>query len=414
MNNHEIAYIHKDSALIQNLIRISLVFIVVGLVSAFILFRSSPLRFWQNYMLNTLFWLGLAHGGIVLSAVVRGVYGTWGRSTLRIAETTAVFIPVGILLFIGIFFGKHYLFYWASGVENHHPRVWMNFRFFVIRQMIPVLILSVLSLYYLYLSVREDMGKLGIRNSRIYGMDWLKSWGGEAEITEIQKKLVNIGITTIIAFTLTWSFIGFDMVMAMDKIWYSTMFGGYFFWDAFLSGIAFSIIVMLTVRKVFGLQKVFHEHVLHDYGKMLFAFSIFWMNLLWAQWLTIWYGNMPEETEFLFKRIVGVWKPYGWTTVILIFVIPFIVLMRKKPKVTPWVLGGVSFLVLVGLWLAKFLEIVPTLWHDNYVPLGILEFGIAIGFLGLFMLVYFNALTKFPLIPVGDPKLEESLHPPHH
>ncbi len=417
MNIPELAFQHHRVALGKRWLRWSWLLMGVGLLSLVWLWITEPQRFWQIYLVNTLFWLGIAHAGVIFSAIIRGVYGTWGRAILRLAETTAAFVPIGLLLFIGIFFGKMHLFYWSYDPNHAHPKVWMQFNFFVIRQLIPVLVLSAIVWYYFYLSVREDYGILkehGIPEYSLWGIRWTRNWKGPQEIPEIQKRLVNFGITAIILFALTWSFIAFDMVMAMDRVWYSTMFGGYFFWGALLEALAFTILMTIYVRKRLSWDQILHERVLHDLGILLFAFATFWANLLWAQWLTIWYGNIPEETEFLYTRIVGMWKPLGWATFILIFVIPFVVLIRKKPKVTPWILGSMALTVLVGLWLARFMEIVPTLWHKPYIPLGLGEIGATLGFLGLFMFVYLNALHRVPLVPVGDPKLEEALVPTHH
>lgn len=413
MNLQEVAFRHHERNFGEGLKKASLAFLALGALSLLILWIQDARRFWNVYTVNTLYWLGLAHGGVIFAVVIRTVYATWGRGLLRLAEGTAAFIPFGLLLFLGIFLGKDYLFYWTHPhADPHHPQIWLNFPFFVLRQTLVVALLSGLSLYLLYLSVRADAGVVETTapaQIRPFLRRFLSGWRGKEELGEIQKKLVNYGVVTIFAFALAWSLIAFDMVMGMDRVWYSTMFGGYFFWGAFLSGIAFTILFLLWSRSRLGLQDLFHTAVLHDLGKILFAFATFWANLLWAQFLTIWYGKLPEETEFLYKRMVGVWKPYGWATFVLIFLLPFVVLIPKKPKVTPAIQGSMALSVLVGLWLSRFLEIVPTVWPEENVPLGLLEISGSLFFLGLFLLTYLAFLRRVPLIPIGDPRMAEAL-----
>ena len=413
MNLQALAFRHHEQNLGETLRKISLAFLLVGAFSLLLLWLQDSRKFWNVYTVNTLYWLGMAHGGILFATIIRIVYATWGRGILRLAEGTAAFIPVGFLLFLGIFLGKDYLFYWTQpDASHHHPAVWLNFPFFVIRQTLAVALLSGLSLYLLYLSVRADAGviePIAPTEIRPFLRRFIGGWRGKEEVLEVQKKLVNYGVVTIFAFAFAWSLIAFDMVMGMDRFWYSTMFGGYFFWGAFLSGITFTILLTLWTRHRLQLETLFHERLLHDLGKILFAFATFWANLLWAQFLTIWYGKLPEETEFIYKRMVGVWKPYGWATFVLIFLLPFVVLIPKKPKVTPAILGSMAFSVLIGLWLARFIEIVPTVWPEEGVPLGLLEIGGSLFFLGLFLLSYLAFLRRVPLIPVGDPKMEEAL-----
>ncbi len=383
------------------------VLMLVGLASIPVLLAMDPRRFWNAYAASTLFWLGLAQGAIILSAAVRGLYALWGRHLLRFAEGAAAFLPVGYLFFLGLFIPREYYYYWARpDAVIHHPPGWMNFPGFVLRQAIPMLVLTLMLLVYVRLSLQQDWQKAAFRDD--YLPSWLTRWIPRRSIPPT--KLVNVGISSAIVFALVWSWVGFDMVMSMDRVWYSTMFGGYTFWSAFLAGVAFTVLITLWFRRELNLKDFVKKHNLQDMGRMLFAFSSFWMNLFWAQFLVIWYGKLPEETEFLYKRMAGEWKALGWTAFALIWAIPFVVLLPKKSKTTPWILGSMALSILAGLWLARFLEIVPTIWPSTTVPLGLFEVGLGLGMGGVFLLMYTLFMKQVPLIPEGDPELEAALH----
>jgi hypothetical protein len=164
----------------------------------------------------------------------------------------------------------------------------------------------------------------------------------------------------------------------------------------------------------------------HDLGKMVFAFSIFWMYLFWSQYLVIWYGNIPEETGFVQARLgsqfiqdtwylEGFWsrvaEPYAritLTTWILLWVIPFWVLLGARPKKTPAILGSVAALSVFGFWIERYILVTPSLVTPGDVlagapitPFGPIELGLGLGFLGLFFLSFLTFGRVFPgAIPV--------------
>jgi hypothetical protein len=147
-----------------------------------------------------------------------------------------------------------------------------------------------------------------------------------------------------------------------------------------------------------GLEHVLSGRQLHDLGKLVFGFTVFWGYLMWSQFLVIWYGNMPEETYFVWYRLWGPWRPVGATVFILVFVIPFIGLLGVRPKRYPPTLLGFAAVSLLGLWLERYLEVVPSITVGAGPAIGVPEIGVTLLYGGLFLLAFGWFAARYPII----------------
>jgi hypothetical protein len=222
--------------------------------------------------------------------------------------------------------------------------------------------------------------------------------------------------------------------MSLAPHWVSTMFPAYFAWGGFLSAVSLTSLLAVLMRSSPMLRGTITPARLHDLGKMVFAFSIFWMYLFWSQYLVIWYGNIPEETGFVVSRLgsqfvqdtwymKGFWtrlrEPYALITLfawVLVWVVPFWVLLGQKPKRTPAILGTVALGSVFGFWIERYVLVTPSLVAPSDVlagaavtPLGIVEVGVAAGFVGIFMLCMLAFARVFPgALPARDGGERES------
>lgn len=196
-------------------------------------------------------------------------------------------------------------------------------------------------------------------------------------------------------------------LMSIDAHWYSTMYSWYTFASAFVSGMAVIMLFVLTLKNHGYLELVTKEHT-HDLGKFMFAFSIFWTYVWFAQYMLIWYGNIPEETTYFKIRQQG---PYGliWYSVFIInFIMPILVLMSRPSKRNYFTVTFMAMAIIFGHWLDFFIMAMPgpmgADWSLNWYELGIFT-----GFAGLLMFVVYNTLTKASLIPENHPLLKEAV-----
>jgi hypothetical protein len=207
----------------------------------------------------------------------------------------------------------------------------------------------------------------------------------------------------IVAYAYMFSLIGFDLVHSLAPYWISNLFGAFFFIGAFLTGLTTLGLMMVFWRGRLDLHGLIGRQQFHDLGKLVFGFSVFWAYLMFSQLLVIWYGNLPEETSFVFFRMAGAWRPVAIGVGLMVFFIPFAGLIWVKSKVTPLTFALFLTVSFAGVWLERYLLIQPNFLADG--PLfGLPEVGITAGFLGLFLIAH-GTFAKF--LPMVSPRLAE-------
>jgi len=329
-------------------------------------------RAWQAYLVNFLVWIGIAQGGVVLSAAFYLTQGRWaGTAQFRLAESFAGFIPLGFLLFWGLYFGRTMIFPWVL-----HPvaqkAAWLNTPFLFARDGLGLAFMTALSFALVRQSRRPET------------IAWQRN---PSDIGMPPPAIRRIAPALAIGFVVVYTLIAFDLVMSLAPEWRSTLFGWYFFAGAFWSAIVAIALTAVILRGRLGEASVFRDSaVLHDIGKMVFAFSVVWVYLLFAQFIVIWYGDIPVETFFIVHRVYAMpWKPLSYAVVILMWVAPFLVLLGARPKKTPAILGAISIGGLVGIWLERYVLVVPSL-SQHEIPFGWIEILVTVGFVGGFVL----------------------------
>jgi len=380
------------------------VFLAVIGAAAFLYGISSDLalRSWQIYLANYVFWAGLSFGAVLFAAVLDMTEACWGRPVKRLAEAFGAYLPVSFLLFWVLFLGRVMLFHWVRQPVLE-KQAWLNVPFFFARNGMGLLILTVLSLALVYYSVRGDrewMARTDRQSPDGENEPWKSRWRSQKILSPI------IGI----AYAFILSLLAFDLIMSLDPHWYSTLFGAYYFMGSFFIAIVAIYLVSLILSKTEGLREYIHARQLHDLGKLTFAFGVFTGYLFYAQFNTIWYGNLPEETRYVILRLKSSpWETLAWLILFMIFIIPFFVLLSRRVKLKRGPMIGLTMLILAGMWLERFILVVPSTWKREWIPIGPLEIFITGGFLGLMGLCFTQFLRRVPVIPISDPLFQEVL-----
>ena len=373
---------------------VGVVMIAIGAI-AFVLalMRGTAAVAWEAYLVNLLFFLGVAQGAVVASAAFYLTQAKWGGSTpYRLGEAFAPFLWVGFFLFFGLYFGRSLIFPWVT-----HPipqkAAWLNVPFLFARDGIGLGVMAAASFAFIRVSRGDDVREWTIATSDI----------------ELPPHSIRVFAPLVaVLFAVVYTLISFDLVMSLAPVWRSTLFGWYFFAGAFWSGLAAMALVATMLRGRLGEHNLFtNPVVMHDLGKIVFAFSVFWIYLLFSQYIVIWYGDLPVETFFIVQRVHHMpWSPLSVACLVLIWLIPFVVLMSVRTKKSPMILGTVSALGLVGMWLERYVLVVPSLSLDA-IPFGPTQFLISIGFLGAFLIAAVPGLNRVARAatsgePVGD------------
>ena len=407
-------------ALLGGLVLLGLGVLVLGASSSD---HDTVARTYRVFLHNWLMFAALAQGALVLSSAMRLTNARWSGPIHRMVDSFGAFVPMSLLLFFVVWLGRHELFEWTHR-SIHGKEWWFRPGFTFARDFIALLWMTLLSGAYLYMSVRPMLGGLRENAPRFAGLyqRWTAGWRGEeVERALAQVRLRKFAAVLTLSYVFCYSLLAVDMIMSLSPEWVSTMFPAYYCWGGFLSAVSLTALLALVMRGSDELEGEVTEARRHDMGKMIFAFSIFWMYLFWSQYLVIWYGNIPEETGFLAARLGsqflqdtwylgGFWEriaePYARLTLgawFLCWVIPFWVLLGARPKKAPLILGAVATGSVLGFWLERYILVTPSLIPPEQVtagaavtPFGLVELAIAAGFLGVFFLAFLAFAKVFP------------------
>lgn len=360
-------------------------------------------RLYMNLWLNNVYFTGIAVTGVFIVAVHYVGYGGWYVLIKRIPEALAYYLPIGAIVMVVVFLlGRHDIFHWTHDAlyningPEYDPILagkqgYLNFTFFLVRMII-------------YLGLWILFARLLRRNSINEDVH-----GG---LVYYNKNIVLSGAFLFI-YGITSSTSAWDWVMSVEPHWFSTLFGWYVFSSWFVAGLAATTLAVIILKQNGYLNMVNANHM-HDLGKFIFAFSIFWTYIWFSQFLLYWYANIPEEAIYFIDRLSGNsghFKGLFFFNLLINFAFPFLVLMTRDAKRQMIMLKLVTIAVLVGHWLDFYIMMMPGTLHES-AGFGFIELGTALVFLGVFLLAFTRGLSKALLVPVNHPFLEESVH--HH
>ena len=384
--------------------------------------EDSVIRTWQAFLINTVFWAGIAHAGILFSVIWQLTDAKWGRPFKRLSEACVAFLPISFLMFVIVFFGSKVLYEWTHTPFLHHGVAvkagWLNLPFFVSRNIAWLFIIYAVSWWFVKTSIKPDIALA----RKLLGSDWggafadkvLNGYGEhEDEVIRLEKLSRKLAPALAILYAFGASFLAWDFVMTLDQEWFSTLFGVFFIIGNMHAFMGLMLAISVTVRNRFGMHEYITINRLHDLAKMVFAFSLLWAYMGYTQYLVIWYADMPEETPYLVIRSMEQpWALMFLLIIIGVFAIPFIGLLPKTLCRVPNYIRVMGIWVAVWQWFAIYLMVVPSLQHYGHyhVYLGIHELLITLGFAGLFFLSYLTFLGKVPILPISDKHLCRSWH----
>jgi hypothetical protein len=325
---------------------------------------------WSIYLVNLVFWSGLAVTGPAIAAMMQLTEARWSPSVRRLALTTCGFLPVGFVLLLVLFLGRTVLYPWVT-TPIPVKAAWLNTPFFWLRTIV--------------LAAALFLQTFGLVRQQLAGAATGKTGRDRVSVILLMLWLVTVSL---------W---GFDLVMSLDPRWYSGLFGGYFAVSTLYTGCA--LLSILTVRSnARGLTRV-PPAAVQDVAKLQFMASILWMYFFWSQYLVIWYGNVPAETRFVAKRFLS--QPWGlvaWMVMIVGWLIPFAYLLKRltgRPPQRHTPLVVTATMGLVAIFFERVLVVFPSVAPDAGLVFTVREVLISLGFLSLFVLARRWFLGRF-------------------
>jgi hypothetical protein len=365
-------------------------------------------RIYASLWMNNILFTGLAIIGLFFVAIQYAAQAGWSVGILRVALSMGTWIPIaGILMIVLWFVSSHDIFHWTHESlyhegEHFDPIINKKAAYFYFpgeAGAFPIFYIFRMVLffgmwYWFFLMIRRNMLAEDLENTTAY---WYKNR--------------TISAWFLIFFAVSSSVCAWDWVMSIDTHWFSTMFGWYVFASWWVTGLAVLTLIVAYLKDA-GYLKIVNANHIHDLGKFIFAFSIFWTYIWFGQFLLIYYANIPEETVYFVERMST--SPYAWifyANLILNFVLPFLLFMTRDSKRQLSTIKLICPIVIVGHWFDFYNMVTPGVMKEEG-GLGFIEIGISLVFLAAFFIVVLGNLAKVPLIGKNHPMLQESLN--HH
>ena len=364
--------------------------------------ENTGTRFWAVLLQNSTFWLLLVNTSMFFISITTLAMGGWQVAFKRVTEAISSVVPImGVLtliIFIAIIFGGRTDIYpWIDRSYVKADKIlngksgFLSPTFFMIFSVVTISLWTFLGYKIRKISAKSDDAPMDVEKGGKFIWDNL-----------VLTAFFLVVFILTVASTIPWLWL-----MSIDPHWYSTMYSWYTFASTFVSGVALITLFVVYLKNRGQLPYVTEEH-LHDLGKFMFAFSIFWTYLWFSQYMLIWYSNQPEETVYFKPRSQGAYQGLFIFNLIVNFVCPFLILMKRGTKRNYTLVTFMCVLIIFGHWIDFYQMVMPGTVKDN-PHLSWFEFGIPFGFIGIIMWGFGRYIVKLPLTPMNHPFLKESM-----
>ena len=364
--------------------------------------EHSQTRFWAVLLQNSVYFLLVVNAAMFFLCATTLAWAGWTQSFRRVAEAISVLvIPFGILCFIvlmGLVFGhQHHIYHWLDKEAVAADKIlsgksgFLNPTFFTVWSIITIGGWMLLGRNMRRISREADDNPMSTEEG--------KKW--------IFKNTVHAAFFIILFALTVTSSIPWLWLMSIDAHWYSTMYSWYTFASSFVAGMSLIALFVIYLKNQGHLPFTSEEH-LHDLGKFMFAFSVFWTYLWFSQYMLIWYANIPEETEYFKARVWGEYRGLFLLNLVLNFLCPLLIFMKAGAKRNYTIVTFMAVLIIAGHWIDFYLMVMPGTMKEH-AHLSWYELGIAAGYVGMIVWLTGRALEKAPLVPMHHPFLKESV-----
>ncbi len=376
--------------------KVTIAGILVGLLTTGFAFYCDPTRTWVNVLLNNVYFVMLSASALFYMCIQGISHASWMAPYRRLTESMTKFLPVGLVLMLAMYFGIHSIYEWSHVDIVANDKIlqgkapFLNEGFFMVR------IVIIFASWILFSTILRNFSK---KQDEEYSED-------------LNRRILKWSAIGTAVFSVMICLAAFDWMMSIEPHWFSTIYGVYVFAGAFVTTAAFLTLSNLFLLKKGYFKGIVTEDHLHDLGKLMFGFSVFWAYIWVSQYLLIWYSNIPEETEYYLLRGHHGFKPFFWVTLFFNFIFPFFALMTRAAKRNKKRLKLVAVVLILGHWIDLYVMIAPKVFehHHGHAAIGLTEIGMFIGYFSLFIFVVFRALSKVNLIAKADPYLEEGVN----
>ncbi len=334
------------------------------------------------FIVSFLFLMGVSQAGVVFCAITRMVRAQWSKPYHRLAElSTMAFSPFAILGFLLIYYAaKDDLFYWLSASPDAHLSPWLNINWLLIRNVGALLLFYGLSAVYVMKALRPDLAN-----------------ASDVDHREVERQLYVLSPVVVLCFVLCNTFFAWDFAMMLIPHWHSTVFPILFWFGNLFAGTAALIVFPALLGQSAATTSHFGPRQVRGLSMMVTAFTLLWLYFFWSQFFVMWFGNLPHETDPLWRQMYGHYAPYYWTMMAGCFFVPFVTLIFAVVNRSLLAMCIVGFGINLGIWMSKYLMIVPVFSPDARPLDNLLDVGLSIGLLAGFVVVVVLLAKRLPM-----------------
>jgi hypothetical protein len=369
-------------------------------------------RAWHLFHVNWLFFTGITGGSLAIAAVHKLANAKWSGVIIRFAQANVFFAVVSLVGLVLIFTLGYHDIYGHMDEQlhslSHAKAVWLSRPVMFGRLFVGLVALYGVGWALIKADLVPDLhlarGAVDDKRRALYDRLTAGFDGSPLARDQQHRKINRLAGIFVPLYALVFTLVAFDAIMALQPHWFSNLLGGWYFMGSFLGAHTCLALMMLYGRRHLGVGDLVSPKQRHDLGKLCFGFTVFWTYLMWSQFLVIWYGNLPEETGFVFARLWGPWMPVGRAVFIGMFLVPFWGLIFVAGKKTPFTLGLFALISFSSLWLERYLLVLPSVTKEHGPAFGLPELGPTLALLGLFLVCYAQFGRRFPMV---SPRLAE-------
>ncbi len=336
-------------------------------------------------IVSFMYLMGVSQAGVVFCAILRLVHAQWAKPYYRLAElSTMAFFPFAIVGFLLIYFyAKDDLFYWLTASPDAHLSPWLNSDWLLIRNLFGLLLFYGVSAIYVVKALRPDLaGAAG---------------ASELDHREVERQLYLLSPVVLISFVVCNTLFAWDFAMMLIPHWHSTVFPIHFWFGNVFAATAALLVFPAVLGGFSATESHFGPRQIRQLSMTISAFMLLWLYFFWAQFFVIWFGNLPQEFEPLWRQVYGHYAPYYWTMLAGCFFVPFVALIFNFFNRSLLAMCVIGLGINLGIWINKYLMVIPVFSPDDRPLDNLLDVGLSIGLLAAFVAVVVLLARRLPM-----------------
>jgi molybdopterin-containing oxidoreductase family membrane subunit len=385
------------------LIVLAVIFLITTAITLVTLTGDAGKGAWGVFMASAVYLLGLSQLGMVWAAIMRICNTKWGRPLYRLGEVMTIaslpFAFAGLVLVYG--WGRDDLLGWIAEPEVWHRSPWLDERVLLWRHLVSQVVFYAVAVWYFYMSLLPDVTPELASEGPAWRRAlyrWLLARREGRDMAVLQEKVYRYAPWVILAYALPNTIIGWDFGMMLWPFYHSTVFTMYFMQGSLFGGTALILLLFALLSRLTDVQGYLDPHVqVKNIGIMLTGFALLWLYLFWAQFFVTWYGNLPHEYAPLWAQLYGNYAPYFWAQIICIIVIPIGTMIFARTKRTLWVMLTIATVMNLGVWINRYLMVLPALSKDHHLFASPVEIALVLAPITGYLLAL---LVLFHLVPM--------------